>query len=232
MLTRIHQKLGTTGFVIAIVALITALGGTALAASGALSGKQKKEVEKIAKKFAGKPGPAGATGPAGTPGTNGTNGKDGAPGKEGPEGKQGLPGQDGTTGFTKTLPEGKTETGHWSAASPNGTRTVAAISFNIPLAKALGENEVHYIGQTGNGTTCPGTEEEPEAEPGNFCVYSGFTSGIEGAIIVPSFAYFQGGHPSPGAFESGAMLFLLPTAETEEERFGDGTWAVTAPEEP
>ena len=58
MIERIHQKLGTAGFVIAIVALIAALGGTALAAAK-LNGTQKKEVEKIAKKYAGKPGAAG-----------------------------------------------------------------------------------------------------------------------------------------------------------------------------
>ena len=52
MLTRIHRKLGTAGFVISIVALVAALGGGAYAASGGLTGKQKKEVEKIAKKYA------------------------------------------------------------------------------------------------------------------------------------------------------------------------------------
>ena len=93
MFNRIHQKLGTAGFIISIVALVAALGGGAYAASGGLSGKQKKEVEKIAKKFAGKPGapgangtngasgPKGDTGAAGTNGTNGTNGSNGAPGK-------------------------------------------------------------------------------------------------------------------------------------------------------
>jgi hypothetical protein len=80
MLHRIHQRLGTAGFVISIIALIAALCGGAYAASGGLTGKQKKEVKKIAKQFAGTPGAPGA---AGTPGSNGTNGKDGAPGKEG-----------------------------------------------------------------------------------------------------------------------------------------------------
>jgi hypothetical protein len=48
MLRRVHQKLGTAGFVISIVALVAALGGGAYAASGSLSGKQKQEVSKIA----------------------------------------------------------------------------------------------------------------------------------------------------------------------------------------
>ncbi|HVV72142.1 MAG TPA: hypothetical protein VHI52_11700 [Verrucomicrobiae bacterium] len=54
---RIHQKLGTAGLIVAIVALVAALAGGAYAAGGGLSGKQKKEVTKIAQveaeKFAG-----------------------------------------------------------------------------------------------------------------------------------------------------------------------------------
>jgi hypothetical protein len=89
MLHRFHDRFGTAGVVIGVIALIVALGGSAFAASGGLTGKQKKEVKAIAKSFAGKEGPAGKDGVAGT---NGTNGKDGAPGQ------QGEPGTDGTDG--------------------------------------------------------------------------------------------------------------------------------------
>jgi hypothetical protein len=78
-----HERLGTAGFVLSLIAIVLALTGGAYAASK-LNGTQKKEVEKIAKKFAGKPGAPGA---AGTAGTNGTNGKDGAPGAPGAAGK-------------------------------------------------------------------------------------------------------------------------------------------------
>lgn len=100
MISRIHSKLGTASFIISIVALVAALGGGAYAASGALTGKQKKEVEKIAKKYAGKPGapgaagPAGPTGPAGAAGAAG-NGTEGKEGKQGPEGKEGKAGANG-----------------------------------------------------------------------------------------------------------------------------------------
>jgi hypothetical protein len=89
MYRRLHERFGTAGIVVAVIALVAALGGTALAASGTLTGKQKKEVEKIAKKYAGKPGAPGA---AGANGTNGANGKDGAPGSPG---SAGSPGKDG-----------------------------------------------------------------------------------------------------------------------------------------
>jgi hypothetical protein len=92
---RIRTQLGPAGFVIAIVALICALAGGAYAASGALTGKQKKEVTKIAKKYAGKPGAPGPTGSAGAPGTNG---KDGAPGAKGENGTNGSNGVNGANG--------------------------------------------------------------------------------------------------------------------------------------
>jgi hypothetical protein len=91
MYRRFHDRFGTAGVVIAVIALVAALGGTAIAAKGALTGKQKREVEKIAKKFAGKPG---SPGPAGS---NGTNGKDGPPGPNGTGGINGSNGADGAS---------------------------------------------------------------------------------------------------------------------------------------
>ena len=82
MFSSFRDRFGTAGLVVAIMALVIALVGTAYAASK-LNSTQKKEVEKIAKKFAGKPGAPGApgakgdTGAAGSNGSNGTNGKDG-----------------------------------------------------------------------------------------------------------------------------------------------------------
>lgn len=93
MFNRIHRKLGTAGFIISIVALVAALGGGAYAASGGLSGKQKKEVEKIAKKFAGKPGKAGQPGATGPTGPQGAKGDGGAKGDAGANGGNGADGK-------------------------------------------------------------------------------------------------------------------------------------------
>jgi hypothetical protein len=98
MFKRIHQKLGTAGFIIAIVALVAALGGGAYAASGGLSGKQKKEVKKIAKKYAGKQGKQGPVGPAGPNGAPGPRGPAGAQGPAGGKGDKGDKGDKGETG--------------------------------------------------------------------------------------------------------------------------------------
>jgi hypothetical protein len=93
----IREPFGTAGLVVACIALIAALGGTALAATK-LNSTQKKEVEKIAKKFAGKPGAAGVPGPAGSPGAAGANGKDGTNGTNGKDGKDGTNGTPGAAG--------------------------------------------------------------------------------------------------------------------------------------
>jgi len=102
MISRIHQKLGTAGFIISIVALVAALGGGAYAAQGGLTGKQKKEVQKIAKaearKFAGKPGQSGAAGATGPAGAKGDTGDAGATGPTGPTGSAGATGAAGPQG--------------------------------------------------------------------------------------------------------------------------------------
>jgi hypothetical protein len=89
---KLHDKLGTAGLVIAVVALIAALGGTAFAAVDRLSGQEKKEVKKIATKLAkagaqGPQGLAGSPGPAGPVGPRGAAGDPGAPGAPGNDGK-------------------------------------------------------------------------------------------------------------------------------------------------
>lgn len=150
MISRIHNKLGTAGFIVAIVALVAALGGGAYAAGGGLNGKQKKEVKKIAKKYAGKPGPRGKNGQNGINGVNGAPGAQGAKGEtgaqgpkgdtgnEGPEGPAGADGIDGTNGTfsTEPLPPEETLTGVWSGYK-NGTSKVNVwASFPIRVVPA------------------------------------------------------------------------------------------------
>jgi hypothetical protein len=201
MLTKIHQKLGTAGFIISIVALVAALGGGAYAASGGLTGKQKKEVEKIAKKYAGKPGatgPAGTAGAAGGKGDTGAKGDSGAAGAAGTAGANGVPGAPGAPGSPwtagGTLPTGSTETGTWSFTSPKLQNAMRVpISFSIPLAAPLGADHVHLVNADGSkevvfneetfeleevtptgcgaALTPAGTAEAPKAAAGNLCVY-------------------------------------------------------------
>jgi hypothetical protein len=164
----IREPFGTAGLIVACVALVAALGGTAFAAAK-LNSTQKKEVEKIAKKFAGKPGAPGANGTNGTNGSPGAKGDPGAPGVNGSSvvaepiptssttcKKQGgtefeVEGSgkaetvcNGTTGFTKTLPSKETETGVWAfnVVNPATGQAFSPISFNIPLAEPLDAEHV------------------------------------------------------------------------------------------
>jgi hypothetical protein len=62
MLQRIKTRLTATGpeITVAVAAMLVALTGSAFAASGALTAKQKKEVKAAVKEFPGRAGPTGA----------------------------------------------------------------------------------------------------------------------------------------------------------------------------
>ncbi len=239
MFTKIHQKLGTAGFIISIVALVAALGGGAYAASGGLTGKQKKEVEKIAKKYAGKPGPAGkqgpagaagATGAAGPTGTAGAKGETGAKGEAGPRGTEGQEGEEGEEGeegspWTAggTLPSEATETGVWGPriALETGGQWYP-ISFTIPLAASLDGSHAVIVneaeGET-SATGCPGQQGgTPTAEPGYLCVY-----------VVEDYAAELQQIQTPTSTAAGAGTSGAFVSAVIEEKFAElyGTWAVT-----
>jgi len=91
VLKRFKERLAANspGLTVAVIAMLVALTGGAFAASGGLTHKQKKQVESIAKKFAGKPGQPGAVGPTGATGPIGPKGDTGSPGNPGGEGPPG-----------------------------------------------------------------------------------------------------------------------------------------------
>jgi hypothetical protein len=220
MISSMRERFGTAGLIVAIFALVVALSGGAYAASGGgLTGKQKKEVEKIAKKFAGKPGPAGANG---TNGANGANGTNGAAGPQGPKGDPGL------TGFTSVLPKGSTETGTWASAYEE-VGLLVGISFSIPLKEPLDAAHViaEPLGYNGEDENCPGTVAAPKAKKGYLCVYTGGKTGSSAIaeIFDPSTGtpVSLGGSATEGAATTGAGLAL------EVPGYIAGTWAVTAP---
>ncbi len=206
----------------------------------------------------GDPGPAGPQGPAGAKGdagSNGSNGKDGAPGvsptgtafggeqhgcKEGGvEFKganttfacNGVKGTNGTTGFTETLPSGKTETGMWSSHGTSGYQlneegelvefgaiTPVPISFSIPLTSAPAFNEAHVKpeGFEGvEGEDCPGKFTEPKAKAGHACLYIRANSGM---TYTEFFGY-------PFVQKSGLLVAFFGN----NNNVVTGSWAVTAP---
>jgi hypothetical protein len=186
---------------------------------------------------AGAKGDAGAAGKDGTNGTNGTNGvspngtefagsKSGHCTEGGVEFKgvnttyacNGVKGANGQTGFVEALPAGESLYGTWEYPASKGLYVTAAISFGIAYPGDNGP-EVNFVPIDGSDEKCPGTAEEPLAEPGHLCVYESaeFVSGADSAATFV-------GAPIIGSF--GAVLGFKTNSEFG---FSSGTWAVTAP---
>jgi hypothetical protein len=144
MLSRIHDRLGTAGLIVAVVALVVALAGTAIAAAG-LNSTQKKEVKKIAKKFAGKPGATGAAGPAGAPGPKGDTG---AAGKDGTPGAVGTPGAAGKSVITEEVLAGETDCNELGGSK---FHTQGSVSNTFACNGKTGFTKTLPVGETETG---------------------------------------------------------------------------------
>ena len=225
MFKRIHEKLGTAGLIVAVAALIAALSGAAVAAAPKLSPTQKREVTRIAKKYAGEPGDAGPAGPPGPAGAKGDAGPPGAPGARGATGSQGPTGPEGPPGPTETqLPTGETLTGVW-AFSGKGVGRGEYVSISYPLRvipePAEFETPTNMIGPEDDPTEqCPGSVTHPEAAPGEFCLYVKELKNASEPQFVNSIAADR---------TSGIILEFLTQSDLQEG-WGNGTWAVTAAE--
>jgi hypothetical protein len=223
MLKALRRNLNPS-MVVAVAALVLAMGGGAYAAKKYVITSTKQIKPSVLKSLQGKSGVAGSTGPAGSSGKDGTNGKDGSNGNDGSNGVDGTDGSPWTAGGT--LPSGATETGSWAFAETEAFKPTPwqPISFMIPLEGPLGPSGVHYLAEgEGEKAECPGTAEEPEAAEGNLCVY---TTELGGQSLGPPVINQSGVRgQEEGASPTGAWInFQLAETET----FGYGTWAVTA----
>jgi hypothetical protein len=258
MFSALRRRLTYTNVGVTL-ALFFSMSGGALAAGHYLitSTKQiKPSVLSALKGKAGAAGANGATGPAGAVGPaggQGAKGETGATGPQGPEGKEGRKGEQGkqgvpgTTGFTETLPSEKTEMGTWSfGVTPieaEGKLTFELpISFNIPLEEGLESAHTHYVTrmEQGEKTTpeCPGSVEEPSAEPGNLCVYENFISfrhELDAIMVNPEKIALAAGAGATGTVLRMKLTNTQIDGNDNEpeavEASGFGTWAVTAPKE-
>jgi Collagen triple helix repeat (20 copies) len=215
MFSRLHDKLGTAGLMVAVLALIAALGGTAFAAVG-LSGTQKREVVKIAKKYAGRPGPQGPQGPAGAKGDVGAPGVNGSPGKSGENGEDGEDGACSASVPSCSLPSGATLTGDW-AFSGKGFSPYLVISFPLRLGAVYTSFEVVPFGMS--TSSCEGTEAEPKADSGVLCIYVKKISNASGPDLVSNNT----------ADERSGFVGEFTPEDSAAEAYGYGSWAVTAP---
>lgn len=242
MFSRMRERIGTAGLVVAIIALVAAMGGGAYAASNALTGKQKKEVEKIAKKFAGedgKPGAQGAQGPAGpvgAAGKNGAAGQAGAPGAAGDKGATGTTGPAGEEGSPWTaggvLPEGVTATGTWGGpvinsgfipvSLPLPTEEPLEARLVTPDGKEFDEEAVEQADDLCSGIV----DGVPTADEGALCIYASIWLGPPNLVGLFNPSELADPNPHIGVSVNGALV----GAEFAGETFVAGVWAATAPE--
>lgn len=190
--------------VIAVVALVFAMSGGAIAATNSAKGSAEASKHKGSKR--------GPRGPRGKQGPRGFVGPQGPAGPQGPKGNTGDPWTAG--GF---LPSGASVGGTWVAGvgpelfAGKGA-AAASISFGLPLhappaivvVKKGKEGEEH-------AAECPGSVLFPKAAKGVLCLYTAEEAALE----------LQAAIPSP----FGAVLTFSGTPGTGSA----GVWAVTAP---
>jgi len=244
---RFHDRFGTAGVVLGVIALILALGGSAIAAKGGLTGKQEKEVKAIAKKFAGKPGAAGANG------TNGTNGEKGAKGDTGAPGAPGSNGTDGTsaeaTPFTGskgpiggvTCTAGGLEVKSGAATTlvcngKNGTNGTTGFTETLPSEESLYGHWAGYGSEASMSaisfgiplSTAPtGVVVGASGNAGEGCPGTAAAPAASPGKLCIYVTESIGGIEIEQVDTMGAVVKLIGAPA-----FGVGTWAVTAPPAP
>ena len=187
--------------VIATSALVFAMSGGALAAKQYLISSTKQISPKVLRELRGRTGATGSEGPAG------------------PEGREG---KEGPGAAPATLSSGRTESGTYSVASSEAGYLTEGITFPIPLASALQEAHVAWLGHgTAPTETCPGPGR---AAAGYLCVYEQLGEFRKpNASISP--VSNELGHAGSNAY--GFIFFL--DGEGEKLAYSYGSWTVTAP---
>jgi hypothetical protein len=226
MWTRLRGQL-TYANVMASIAVFLALGGGAYALTVPRNSVGTRELKRnavtsskiraravtsakvrdrslLARDFKGGELPRGPAGPAGAAGPRG------APGPQGPQGPAGP--------ITGMLPSGVTLRGAYGIAARSTANSVqAAISFTLGLPS---DPVTHYVPIVGPAPAqCPGTVNDPQALPGNLCVYENVANGVTGVLID-----FPAG---TGSARFGAIV--QGNTAGSVDAVVKGTWAVTAP---
>jgi hypothetical protein len=199
--------------VVATMALVFAMGGTAVAAKHYLINSTSQIKPSVLKKLKGR---AGARGPTG------------GEGKSGPEGRQGEQGP-----LLATLPSGKTLygaysiTGHRVGAADD--RESSQISLSVPLSAAPAETVLVPFGAANpDPAKCPGSAASPAAALGTLCVYEGQRTNAEQTKVCAVAAEGLCAAGSGGTADRfGASVITFAIAEGVYASWG--TWAVTAP---
>jgi Collagen triple helix repeat (20 copies) len=129
-------RLPSPALVIAVLALIVALSGTAIAAKRYLITNTKQISPAALKQLVKLAGAQGSQGPAGTAGKEGAAGKEGTAGAEGAAGKEGEAGRVGPPGPRGNL--------LWAVVEPGGTVARASEDQVTAVEKGVGTTIVKF----------------------------------------------------------------------------------------
>jgi hypothetical protein len=116
-----------------------------------------------------------------------------------------------------TLGSGETLRGTYDLHGSEG-QLDGAVTFQVALPATT---EAHFPASA-DPTDCPGTAAEPQARPGNFCVYDRLT-----VNSTPSGAFAPEVADNGRAGRFGAVIVLINQGNKEAHSYG--SWAVTAP---
>jgi hypothetical protein len=221
----VRQRL-TYANVMATVALVLALGGSAVAAGHYVITAKTQISPKVLKQLRGAKGTKGARGPIGPSGPTGQTGATGATGANGPTGPMGPKGLQGDPGpLLTSVPFNASIKGVYGiqqTVPANSTSVGAFISFPLALRQ---QPTAVVFSPTGSAVThCPGTVTAPSADPGYLCVYRAASSGV-GQTFIDDPTTATRGASSVLGFEvedivaSGAAQVVTDT----------GSWTYSAP---
>ncbi|HVD40401.1 MAG TPA: hypothetical protein VNC16_05300 [Solirubrobacterales bacterium] len=205
---RLKDRFGAASLVVAIIALVVALGGVAFA-KGVIIKKLSQISPGVQKQLKGKTGPQGPAGPQGAPGPAGPKGD------RGPQGEPGEPGPEGPPGPTETiLPPEQTSTGDW-AFSALGFGAYLEINFPLRLVPFPHD---HFVPKGTTTPECEGNAVNPQAAPGNLCIYVQELNNVTGPQEVISAT----------ANRNSGWIGEFAPVNPGSESYGYGSWAVTA----
>jgi hypothetical protein len=227
MFKHLHPRLPSPAMAVAILALVVALSGTAVAAviisspsqlaKNVVTGKKIKKNAVTSKKVK----------------DHSLLGKDFKSGQL-PAGAKGDKGDAGTSVFNSSIPSGQTVKGVWggSYATPTANTYFYAprIGFPVPAPAGLTDAQVSFPVGTAHvapgdlDATCTGSADVPTAPAGKVCVYVDAQSASVTSLIA---GQLDGENTEQSKLGFG--VGVTATGAPDESTSARGTWAYTAP---